>query len=146
MYLDPSCKNPIFFTFFIFSPMVAQVKIHKCLIQSYTHHLPPNVLLTSLYGKNWNFFYTHLWLTTHFVPPRAQIPQIIVRQPQFNNELSDSHKQNTKIFLSTSSLLYWTPVMSKKGKKKKLKKIIWKKSIFFTFFTLSTSDPNGAHT
>ncbi len=30
----------------------------------------PNVLQTSLYG---NFFHNHLWLTTHFMLPRAQI-------------------------------------------------------------------------
>ena len=29
------------FTFFIFDPMVAQLKIHKCLILSYAYHLPP---------------------------------------------------------------------------------------------------------
>ncbi len=32
-------KNPIF-SLFIFNPMVAHVKIHKCLILMYAHHLP----------------------------------------------------------------------------------------------------------
>ncbi len=41
MYPDPSQKTSILFTFFIFDPMVAQINIHKCLILSYAHHLPP---------------------------------------------------------------------------------------------------------
>ncbi len=78
------------------------------------------------------FFYTLLWLTTHFVPPRAQIPKIIVREPYLNNGLSDLHKPNTKMFHSTSSLLYKTPIMSKSSKHND-KRIIWKKSIFSLF-------------
>ncbi len=37
----PPLKKSHLFTFFIFNPMAAQVKIPKCLILMYAHHLPP---------------------------------------------------------------------------------------------------------
>ncbi len=77
----PLSKKSNFFTFFIFNPMVAQVKIHKYLILLYIHHLPTMPFKYLCMEKIWIFFYTHLWLTTHFVPPTAQVPKIIVRQP-----------------------------------------------------------------
>ena len=52
--------------------------------------------------------------------------------------------QQAKIFLSASSLLYTTPIMSKKSEKK-IKKL-FEKIQFFTFVKLLTLDPNGAHT
>ncbi len=64
---------------------------------------------------------------------KSQNPKNHTQTAILNNGLSDSHKLNTKIFLSTSSLLYQTAIMSRLSKKKLLLKFIWKNSIFSLF-------------
>ncbi len=102
MHPNPRNKKSYFFTFFMFDPMAAQVKIVKYLLLLDAHHVHPMTFLHLHMKKIRNYFHNHLWLTTHFLPLRAQIPKIKHGQPQLNNAWFDSHKLNTKIFLSTS--------------------------------------------
>ncbi len=107
----------------------------------YGHHWGPKLKNV----KKWDFFYTHLWLTTHFVPPIAQIPK--------NYNQTAITKQWIVWFTQTKHKnlllnILFTLLDSNNVQKiwKNNKKIHLKKVNSFTFFKLLTLGPNGACT
>ncbi len=60
---------------------------------------PNDILMYIHMKKNRTIFCNHLWLTILCLALGAQISKIVLRQPQFHNVFSISHKLNAKIFL-----------------------------------------------